>query len=205
MTEFITGPRNTDYLIPDIRFTVGDTGDTSRFSDSLYRLAIIGAVKSLAPRWGTRYLVYYDALKLNPQPTDTPAGYVTIYSDVGLLNVPNTLQDGDIFRNSGYTFQDTTPALAQTRPITQSDERAVVVSAAIGLTLAFTSSNASVLNGMFTRWSDAEFSYSGIEISGIYKSLVGGLKEELEAFFKGKPIKPIRMSFDYQLIRGLEY
>lgn len=192
-------PTNVDYLIDDVRITLGDTSNTPKFSDSFYRSAIIGSVKQLGKRWGYRYMVYYTALDMNPQPPVT-SGFRAIYSPVGQIEVPDTFDENYVFRNPQYPFRDQTPAQQQTRPITQDDERPIVAGAALGLLRSWRFSDADLLE----RWSDGEFSYSNVSRSDVYKQLEMGLKEELDAWFKGAPMKPIRMSFDFRYIPNLE-
>lgn len=47
-----------DYLIPELRWRIGDIDSTSyRYLDSWLRVALVAALKSLQRWWGTRYVI----------------------------------------------------------------------------------------------------------------------------------------------------
>lgn len=47
-----------DYLIPDLRWRIGDINSASyRYLDSWLRVALVGALKALQRWWGVKYLI----------------------------------------------------------------------------------------------------------------------------------------------------
>jgi hypothetical protein len=182
---FIVYATNIDYLIDSVRLHVGDT-DSTRFSDSLIRSALVTGVKMLQRRWKNRYLVYASGVVQVPQP-DLPAvaGYVYATLPEGTGLIPVDLAENDVFRNPFYTFTDN-QAL-----ISQEDEYPIILAAAIILHRAKFMSTSAV----FQSWSDGEFSFSNIASARAYESSLAGLIGELDAYFKKRLYGATRTSF----------
>lgn len=183
---FIVFPTNTDYLIDSVRLQVGDT-ESTRFSDSLIRSAIITGIKFLQKRWKNRYMVYASGVVQNPQPADLPvvAGYVYANLPEGTGLIPTGLAENDIFRNPFYSFVD--PGVA----ISQEDEYPIILAASIILQRAKFMSSSSV----FQNWSDGEFSFSNVASARAYESSIGALTSELDLYFKRRLVGATRTSF----------
>jgi hypothetical protein len=183
---FITYQTNADYLIDSVRLQVGDT-DSSRFSDSLIRSAIITGVKMLQKRWKNRYMVYASGVVQTPQPSDLPivAGYVYASLPEGTGLIPSDLAENDLFRNPFYIFVD--PGVN----ISQEDEYPIILAASIILQRAkFMSSSA-----VFQNWSDGEFSFSNVASARAYEASLGTLNAELDAYFRKRLAGATRTSF----------
>lgn len=204
---FIVLPSNIDYLMTDVRLHIGDI-DSTRFSDSVIRTALINGVKMLQRRWSNRYMVYDEELYV-PDPTPygyttyaeyvatsgtepyVPSGYIMYHLPQGTTFVPSGLNAGDVFRNPAHEFGDT-----NNDRISQEDETPVVLMAAIVLRRTQLSSSADA----FQSWSDGEFSFSNIQSSKVQASLLDTDVMSLDAYFKNRLASPVRQSFGINYI-----
>lgn len=182
--RFQTEPTNLDHLIADVRLRFGDfTG--SVFSDTIIRTALTYGVKMLGNRWLHKYQVYTESLKVEPQPTDIDPGTMQIYGKDGLQFVPDTLIDGDIFRNSYIEWSSPAPLLEP------NDELAIVLAAKYILRNSQVSSDA----GAFVSWSTEDIRYSNLGSERTLARLLEADLAELNALFGSKIAKPTRANF----------
>lgn len=74
-----------DYLIPDLRWRLGDIDSTSyRYTDSWLRVALVSALKALQRWWGIRYVI------------DETDYTITRYADSDFVNAePPVIQQQD--------------------------------------------------------------------------------------------------------------
>lgn len=190
---FIVYPLNIDYLIDDVRLKVGDYKDNKRYSDNVIRSAIVGGIKMLQRKWGTRYFLYQESMNAslpsgwyyyNYIPSGAadcmvivPSGYQYInFVNIGMV-IPSGLVDNDVVRNPSHPFSD---PYNFDMVISQDDEYIVVLAAAIILFQAyFTSSIES-----FQSWTDGNFSFSNITAGKSYKDFYDGAVAEFNSYFK---------------------
>lgn len=183
----ITYPTNADYLITDVRIHIGDL-DSARFSDSIVRSSILGAIKMLQRYWSNRYLVYRESMIENV-PADVgiaPSGYVYGKVPEGYGLVPVGLKDNDVFRNPFYTFTD-----PGSEVFSQEDEWPIVLATTIVLGRSQLASSAA----FFQTWSDGEFSFSNVSSSNTMRDLYAVDLKRLEEYFKKKLAGAVRSSF----------
>lgn len=206
---FIVYPTNIDDLIITVRLHIGDYTESIKFSDSIIRTALISAVKMLQRRWDNRYLVYADNINISPLP-DTiyylsdynalvqsgetpnaslivPSGYIFGGLPQGYGFVPSGLKPNDVFRNPYHTFSDTSSAV-----ISQEDEYAVVIMAAIIIRRSYLTSNAE----SFVSWSDGEFTVSSLQASRVLTDMLSADLLALDGYFKQRLAPPLKDSFD---------
>lgn len=205
---FIVLPSNIDYLMTDVRLHIGDL-DSERFSDSVVRTALIGAVKMLQRRWGDRYMVYdeslyitnpsqygymtYDAFAANGSSVAEgytsyiPSGYVLYHLPTGQSFVASGLDGGDVFRNPSHTFSD----VGNTR-ISQPDEVPIILAASMILRKSQISSNAE----SFQTWSDGDMSFSNLAAARSMSESYARDAEDLERYFRQRLTTSRRSSFD---------
>jgi len=181
----ITTITNIDYLIPDVRLRVGDL-DGTVFSDTVVRTALINGVKFLQSKWHSRYQVYASGMRVEPQPSDVPAGYVYVGLSEGYNYIPSGLSINDVFRNPFITFTDTSSAV-----IVQEDEYPITLAALLFLQ----QSTLSAAQSAFVNWSDGEYSYSNVASSKIMSDLSTGVWAELNAYFKSRRAGVLRDNF----------
>jgi hypothetical protein len=182
---FVVYPINIDYLIEPVRLKIGDYESTV-FSDSLVRGALIASTKQLQRYWGLRYLVYTDTMFITPQPDTVASGYVYVLLPDGYATIASGYAENDVFRNPAYTFIDQTTAI-----IAQADEDVITLAAAIILIRARLGSSASA----FVNWSDGEYSYSNVSSSATLRSMLADLLAEFNLRFKPKRAGALRGDF----------
>ena len=155
---YITNETNVDYLIPELRFYIGDDVN-QRYSDALLRTSIVNGIKMLQRRWDSRYLVYNDDLIADES---TTSGYVYVrlpgkYSEPDQFGyIPSGYINNDIFRNPGHMFNSGSAYV-----ISHEDEFIIILSSAIMLRRSHISSSADT----YQSWSDGEFSFSNLGAS----------------------------------------
>jgi hypothetical protein len=183
---FVVVPSNVDYLIGDLRLHIGDTEKT-RFSDSVVRAALVGSVKMLQRRWKNRYLVFVESFLVDPPEDYTvPSGYVYAALPNGYGIIPSGLKDNDVFRNPAHTFVD-----PSTSVISQEDEFAVILGAAIILRKSYLSSSAE----SFQIWSDGEYSFSNVSKAKALSELAAADEIELNNLFRRRLAVAVRGAF----------
>lgn len=185
LATFYTQPTNIDHLIPTVRIMYGDI-DGSIYSDTIIRTALVSAIHFLQARWDSKYQVYRESMRVSPQPDDIPSGYMQITTIHGLINVPDTLSEGDVFRNPYITF------LQASLPVLESiDEMAIILAAVYILRRAQTSSNA----GSFVSWSTEDIRYSNTSAERSLSKLVDTDLIALNSYFSTKIARPQRSVF----------
>lgn len=205
---FIVYPTNVDDLIMNVRLHIGDYAESLKFSDSIIRTAIVSAVKMLQRRWDSRYLVYSDTVNISPLPEGVyyladynalvdagaapqatavvPSGYLYGGTPQGYAFVPSGLQPNDIFRNPYHGFSDTSTSV-----ISQEDEYAIVLMAAVILRRSYLTSSAE----SFVSWTDGEFSVSALQTSRTLTDMLNGDMIALNVYFQQRLASPIKDSF----------
>lgn len=206
---FIVYPTNIDDLITTVRLHIGDYVESVKFSDSIIRTALVSAVKMLQRRWESRYLVYADNVNISPLPdgvyylsdyndlvtageepqatTIIPSGYVYGGTPQGYAVIPSGLRPNDVFRNPYHDFTDTSTAV-----ISQEDEYAIVLMAAIIIRRSYLTSNSE----SFVSWSDGEFTVSSLQASRVLTDMLNGDMLALNTYFKQRLATPIKDSFE---------
>lgn len=182
---FYTEPTNLDYLMPDVRTQFGDFEGTI-FSDTIIRSTIVSAVRYLQRKWNGKYQIYMEDAKLNPQPSNVPAGYIRINSLHGEADIPNTTVQGSIFRNPYIDFTAESPPL-----IESIDEQAIILAAVYLLRKAQVSSNV----GDFLSWGTEDIRYNNL---GVERGLNRLLQNDLDAlndYLKTRIARPKRSEF----------
>lgn len=185
LVEFYTEPTNLDYLMTDTRLQFGDL-DGSQFSDTIVRTALVSAVKYLQRSWNGKYQVYNESMKLVPQPSDVPAGYIRISSLYGRADIPEDTVQGSIFRDPFAVFSAENPPLIESL-----DEQAIILAAVYLLRKAQVSSNV----GDFLSWGTEDIRYNNL---GVERGLNRLLQTDLEAlnnYIRSKIAKPRRSDF----------
>lgn len=190
---FYTQPTNLDYLMMDVRLTFGDL-DGSVYSDAIIRTALINGVKFLQRKWQSKYQVYTSAIKVDPQPSDAPGGYIWANTVDGQAYIPDLLEEGSVFRNPFLAFDQVYPPV-----ISSTDETAIVLAATYLLRRSQVSSSAA----SFVSWSteDIRFSNLGSE-RGLSKLLESDLKA-LDDYFANRIATPQRSEYPIAYIPGL--
>ena len=175
---------NLDYLIDPVRLHVGDMAG-STFSDGLVLTSLVFGVKYLQHRWNSKYLIYASGMLVSGTTVNTPQGQCT------LDTLPN---ENDVFRNCYATFTSDAPPI-----IDQSDEYAIVLTAAILLRRSVFASSISV----FSNWSTPDLSFSNVASHKALLDTINADVAALDMLFKGKlaaPQKstwPIALEYDY--------
>jgi hypothetical protein len=181
---------NIDYLIPDVRFRVGDLNSTV-FSDTVVRTAIVNGIKFLQTKWSSRYQIYASGLYITPQPDDAPAGQWYVGLPDGYAYIPSGLIPGDVFRNPFLTFTDVSNDV-----IVQTDEYPIIVAA----TLFLRENLLSASQQTFINWTDGEYSYSNVASSKIMQGSYSDIIAELNAYFKSRRAGVLRDDFANMII-----
>lgn len=190
---FITQPSNIDYLIDSVRFRLGDFEGT-QFSTTLIRTAIIAGVRNLMPKWNSKYQLFTDNTRIDPQPVDIPAGYIYIATTHGNATIANDRGDGtayvkdDVFRNPYITFTQSTGLFEG------ADEEAVVLSAALATHIAKLTNSAD----SFVSFKTEDLAYSNLGGERARQELMTILNRELQALFKTRIAAPKIQSFYVQ-------
>lgn len=182
---FYTEPTNMDYLLGDVRMQFGDL-DGSIFSDTIIRTSLVSAVRYLQRSWNGKYQIYMEESRLNPQPSDVPAGYIRINSLYGIVDIPNTTIVGSIFRDPYAQFNYFAPPL-----IESIDEQAIILAATYLLRKAQISSNASD----FVAWGTEDIRYNNLGAERGMTGLLKQDKEALDSYIRSKIARPQRSTF----------
>ncbi len=190
---FYQDPTNVDYLMADVRLQFGDL-DGSLFADSIIRTAIISAIRYLQKNWNGKYQVYQPDMAVIPQPSDVPTGYTRIATLHGRLDIPNTLNAGDVFRDPYVTFS------AENFHLFESvDEQAVILAAVYILRKAQLTSNV----GDFIAWGTEDIRYNNLGVErGLNKLLENDLKA-LNDYIQSRIAKPLIATFPITYIPQL--
>src|SRR5690349_20878920 len=99
---------NIDYLLQRARIAFGDlTGKT--YSDTVIRTALVSAVAMLESRWDSKYQVFDSSMVI----ADNGDGTVVINSAHGIMNVPDNLVNGDIFRSAYLQYTQDAPPIIE--------------------------------------------------------------------------------------------
>jgi hypothetical protein len=61
MSVELTSTTDLDYLLPALRVHMWDTTEPYTYSDDMLKRALLIGIKSLMPRWNSRYIPSYDA------------------------------------------------------------------------------------------------------------------------------------------------
>ena len=182
---FINEPTNLDYLMPDVRLQYGDISGTT-YSDPIVRTALVYGVKSLQRRWLSKYQIYTDDIKVNPQPTTVPSGYVLANTAHGQTYIPAGLSEGSLYRNPFIIFPQSSP------PVIQGvDETAIVLAAIVLLRQSQLSSSATA----FISWTTEDIRYSNLGQERSLSRLVEMDIQKLDDYFKSKIALPQRSDF----------
>jgi len=200
-------PTNIDYLIPQLRFHIGDY-DGTRFSDIILRTALIAGIIMLERRWDRKYVTGQSVTSIHPLPenvyywyedvTDTdgvitivPSGYEYVKIDNSYTSVPSGLDNGDVVRNPRHTFTDDQPV------ISEYDQYIVILAAVLALQRMILTSSAE----SFQHWSTRDYTFSNLEKSRVLSQIYENAFNELNAFFKGKLAGGTKSSFPYIVMR----
>lgn len=176
-------PTNADYLIDDVRLHIGDL-DSTRYSDSVIRSAIVGGVKMLQRYWRTRYLVFKSDM-ITAAPVSTTSGYVYAALPEGYGLIPSGLSENDIFRNAFHTFTD--PGIL----FSQEDEWPVILAATIILGRSQLAGSAA----FFQVWEDGEYRFSNVASATALGDLYKIDLQKLDAYFKKRLSSGLRDTF----------
>ena len=192
---------NLDYLIPGARIRFGDlTG--SAYSDTTFRTALVNAVGFLQAKWQSKYQIYSDAIKVNPQPVTVPSGYILANTSHGQTYIPAGLSEGSVFRNPYIVFTQPSP------PVLQSEDEEAIILAAVYLLRGVQTSSS--LAG-FVSWATEDIRYSNLGSQRGLSDLLDRDLSNLNEYFKKKIAKPQRSAFpivvmqdqlDYLLTQG---
>jgi hypothetical protein len=187
---FNSQPTNLDYLMAPARFQFGDlTG--AIFSDTIIRTALVSAISFLQRAWNGKYQTFNSRNVLSPQPSNVPSGYVRVNSLHGLADVPDTLIDGDVFRDPYAVFSTDSDTLIESL-----DEQAIILAASYLLRKIQLTSN----SGEFMSWSTEDIKYSNL---GTERGLSNLLDKDLAAlndYLRSKIAKPRKSDFRLVLI-----
>lgn len=186
----VTSPTNVDYLIPDIRLAVGDL-DSVVFTDTIVRTALINGIKYLQSKWHERYQIYQITMLVEPQPSDTPSGFIYAALPDGYNYIPSGLNVNDVFRNPFIAFNDPSTAV-----ITQPDEFPIILAATLFLRQSLLSSSQQT----FVNWTDGKYSYSNASSAGVMKGLSADTLALLDAYFKARRAGVLRDNFATMII-----
>lgn len=188
---FIAEETNIDYLIPQLRFYIGDE-TTQRYSDTLMRTSLVNGIKMLQRRWDDRYLVYNDDLITGKS---TISGYVYVklpgtYEEPNKYGyIPSGYVNNDVFRHPDQMFNS-----GLTYIVSQEDEFPVVLSAAILTRRAHISSSADT----YQSWSDGEFSFSNLGASRALSALYAEDMALWNEYFKKRLSGALKSDFEYR-------
>jgi hypothetical protein len=183
---------NIDYLLPSVRLNFGDL-DGTVFTDVTVRTAIVNAVKMLQHKWTSKYQVYEDILKVDPQPIDVPPGYILANTMYGQAYIPDKLFPGDAFRNPYIEFTTPEPT------ITSEDDTAIILAATYLLRKAQASSSSNEL----ASWSTEDIRFNSLSKDKSIANLLDADKQALDDYFRKKLAKPIRVTYPIGYIPGL--
>ena len=109
MTIEITGTTDLDGLIPSLRVHLWDIGTPPVYSDGFLKYALIAGLKTLMPRWNSRYIPSYNAATDNWDVTRNPQeGFplppppVVMYGDERLIVLAAAimLKSGKVYTSS---------------------------------------------------------------------------------------------------------
>lgn len=155
----IISPSDLDYLLGSLRIHLGDTSSPYTYSDGYLRKALVDGFKALGKRWQKRYSI-------------SAADYTVVSGyDYGHYLVERT---------ANYIFPEAAPPV-----ILFEDERAIVLSAAIGIR----SGQLQALSPTLGSWRDDEISQSNIESGKTLLSLLNIDKSSLEELFPSRARK----------------
>lgn len=196
IVTFYTEATNLDYLIANARIRFGDLTGTT-YSDTIFRTSLVNSIKFLQSRWQSKYQIYSDVIKVNPQPVTVPSGYILANTSHGEAYIPAGLVEGDVFRNPYVAFTQPSPPIIQSE-----DEEAIVLGAVYLLRSVQISSS---LTG-FVSWSTEDIRYSNLGSErGLGKLLERDLFN-LDQYFKKRIASPQRLAFPTVVIEGqMEY
>lgn len=187
---FNTEITNLDHLIPNVRIRFGDlTGAT--YSDTIIRTALVNAVGFLQPRWQSKYQIYTNSIKIDPQPVTVPSGYILANTSHGQTYIPAGLNEGDAFRNPYVIFTQPSP------PILQSEDEEAIVLAAVYLLRSVQVSSS--ITG-FVSWSTEDIRYSNLGSERGLGRLLEADLANLNDYFRKKIAKPQISSFPMVVI-----
>lgn len=187
---FIIEETNIDYLIPHLRFYIGDE-ITQRYSDTLMRTSLVNGIKMLQRKWDDRYLVYNDDLIAGES---TMSGYVyvklpgTYEEPIKHGYIPSGYRVNDVFRHPDQMFNS-----GLTYIVSQEDEFPVVLSAAILTRRAHIASSADT----YQSWSDGEFSFSNLGASRALSALYAEDTALWNEYFKKRLSGALKSDFEY--------
>lgn len=191
---YIIEPTNLDYLIPRLRLRYGDlTGDT--YSDTIMRTALVYGVQDLQRRWVSKYQTYDASILVDPQPSNTPVGYVYASTANGYAYIPSGLATGSVFRNPFVTFAQYSPPIIQSE-----DEEAIVLAAKLLLRRTQLSSSATG----FVSWKTEDIAYSNLGSERSLTKILEADQKELDDYFRSKIAKPQRSDFPIAYIPSLD-
>lgn len=183
---FYEDPLNIDDLMADVRVQFGDiTG--ALFSDVIIRTSIVSAIRTLAPRWNSKYQIFNESQVVNPQPSNVPAGYVFANTVHGQGLIPNNLINGDIFRNPYIVFASPPPPI-----IEELDKSAIILQAKIILRVSQISSSSDAFISIGTE----DIKYSNLAAERSLGKLLDVDQASLDALFRTKIARPQISAFN---------
>lgn len=178
--EFYTQPTNIDPLIAPLRIRFGDiTGEI--FSDTIMRTALLYGIQFLATKWDNKYLVYEPYLHVVD--SDTPAGNIAIGTAHGIMYAPDTIQRGDVVKDSYFAWNTALPIDPNDIP--------VIISAASYILRRLQLSGTVT---SFVSWSTEDIRFSNLEQSRTLAALLEQELTEVNNHFSTPIGKPIRAS-----------
>jgi hypothetical protein len=198
-----------DYLIPFLRFHLGDYSDPYRYTDAILRTALVFSVRMLQRRWNDKYVIdaaynvfRSDAMEGFNEYADRPE-YTEVVGDIVAHDGwPDTIESGYTYTISGYESEGTVnvagvgPAYQGAitnapKPVVQyRDEPPIILQASI----LVKSGSLQEASWQVASWRDDEISVSNIQGD---KSRQFGLQQDrdmLETYFKRRLFSASRQS-----------
>lgn len=175
---------NLGQYIPDVRLYVGDLDTPYAFSDTTILTALVNGVQYLGKRWYDRYLIFSSGIVQSHT-----AGSYIVGIPGGTTTLPDTVLEGDIFRNPNSSFGNDPPPI-----IDQTDLAPILIAASYLLRRAKASSSTAGLS-----WSTPDLSYSNIQSAKTYLELMQWDVAAIDLFFKQRLGKMIAVGFAPQV------
>lgn len=154
----------------DVRLYVGDLAETA-YTDEMIYTALVNSIYYLSTYWQSKYLIYSSGIV-----NSVGAGYIVVNTPNGTCQIPDTIEENDVFRNCAFPFNSVSPPV-----IEQKDVPAVLLAASYLLRRSSASSSYTGLS-----WSTPDLSFSNIQTSKALQEYIKQDLAALEFFFKVK-------------------
>lgn len=158
---------NLDRYLDSVRLYLGDQAEPYQHSDPLLLTALVEAVRFLASRWQSRYLIYSPTMLVSDDGTTK-----IVQTPFGNCSVPSSIQENDMFPNC---YAQKTAGFMEL-----ADEAALILAASYLLRRAKLQSTS------ISNWTTPDLSFSNVESSRSVRDMLNADIAMLDLLFRKK-------------------